>query len=82
MKSVATAKATPIMDACECRADIGKGKLIEEDDESSTKDELDDTDEHLAILIRKFSKLKFKRNATAPRPFGGGQSKSSNLVDR
>lgn len=73
------------MDVCEGRAEVGKGKgkLIEEDDASSTQDDLDDIDKHLAFLARKFSKLKVKRNATAPRPFRrSGQPKSSNLVNR
>ncbi|XP_063942761.1 uncharacterized protein LOC135150404 [Daucus carota subsp. sativus] len=55
-----------------------KGKIIEENKESSAQDELDDLDEHLAFLARKFSKLKFKRNAANSRPFNrGNQSKPS-----
>nr|XP_017250775.1 PREDICTED: uncharacterized protein LOC108221405 [Daucus carota subsp. sativus] len=60
-----------------------KGKAVEETDEPSTQDELDDLDEHLAFLARKFSKLKFKRNAASSRPFNrGNQSKPSGMVDR
>ena len=41
------AKATPRKDACESRAAAGieKGKLTDEDDESSTQDELDNFDD-------------------------------------
>ena len=34
----------------------------------ATKDELDEIDEHLTILSRRFSKLKFKRNPNMYKP--------------
>ncbi|XP_063945970.1 uncharacterized protein LOC135151450 [Daucus carota subsp. sativus] len=71
--------------ACEGKKDDGKkkAKIIEKDEESSAQDELDDLDEHLAFLARKFSKLKFKRNAVSSRPFNrGNQSKPFGMVDR
>ncbi|XP_063936091.1 uncharacterized protein LOC135147168 [Daucus carota subsp. sativus] len=71
--------------ACEEKKDDGKkkAKIIEEDEESSAQDELDDLDDHLAFLARKFSKLKFKQNAVSSRLFNrGNQSKPSGMVDR
>ncbi|XP_063941537.1 uncharacterized protein LOC135149680 [Daucus carota subsp. sativus] len=84
LKSVIAGK-TSSSSACEGKKDDGKkkGKVIEEDEELSAQDELDDLDEHLAFLARKFSKLKFKRNAVSSRPFNrGNQSKPSGMVDR
>ncbi|XP_063942640.1 uncharacterized protein LOC135150307 [Daucus carota subsp. sativus] len=84
LKSVIAGK-TSSSSACDGKKDDGKkkGKVIEEDEEPSAQDELDDLDEHLAFLARKFSKLKFKRNAVSSRPFNrGNQSKSSGMVDR
>ncbi|XP_063942882.1 uncharacterized protein LOC135150486 [Daucus carota subsp. sativus] len=60
-----------------------KGKIIKENEEPTAQDELDDLDEHLAFLARKFSKLKFKRNDAISRPFNrGNQYKPSCMVDR
>ena len=79
-----SAKATPSKDTYEGRTKAikGKGKMIEDDD-SSTQDELDDLDEHLAFLTRKFSKLKFKRNPAFTKPFRrDNQQNKINFVDR
>ncbi|XP_063945973.1 uncharacterized protein LOC135151452 [Daucus carota subsp. sativus] len=84
LKSVIAGKASS-SSACEGKKDDGKkkAKIIEEDEESSAQDELDDLDEHLAFLARKFSKLKFKRNVVSSRPFNrGNQSKPSGMIDR
>ncbi|KAK1372453.1 hypothetical protein POM88_028646 [Heracleum sosnowskyi] len=64
MKMKGTAKATPNSDVCEGRAKSskGKGKMYEED-ESSNQEDMDELDEHLAFLSRKFSKLKFKNKS-------------------
>ncbi|XP_063949970.1 uncharacterized protein LOC135152795 [Daucus carota subsp. sativus] len=60
-----------------------KGKAIEENEEPTAQDELDELDGHLVFLARKLYKLKFKRNATSSRPFNrGNQSKPSGMVDR
>lgn len=40
-----------------------------EEDEASTEDELDELDEHLSLLLRKFSKLKLQRNFAGPKSF-------------
>ena len=66
LKSLFTGKASS-SNACEGKNEIGKnrGKIIEENEEFSTQDELDDLDEHLAFLARKFSKLKFKEMLSA-----------------
>ena len=71
------------MEAYQGRVEASKGKckLIEEDDESFTQNELNDIDEHL--LSRKFSKLKYNINSSTPRPFrNSSQPKSLNFVDR
>ena len=84
LMSVIAGKASS-SSACDGKKDDGKkkGKAIEEDEELSAQDELDDLDEHLAFLARKFSKLKFKRNAASSRPFNRGNlSKPSGMVDR
>ena len=82
---VACATTTPSKNACEGRAEghKGKNKMVVVDDEDSTDEDIDDIDEHLAFLARKFSKLKFKKNSSSARPFRrSNQSRSSNLVDR
>ena len=49
--------------AGENKQDAGKGKSKEEsEDESVHQENLDDIDEYLAFMSRRFSKLKFKRN--------------------
>ena len=82
---VACATTTPSKSACESRAEghKGKNKMVVVDDDDSTDEDIDDIDEHLAFLARKFSKLKFKKNSSSARPFRrSNQSRSSNLVDR
>ncbi|KAK1357211.1 hypothetical protein POM88_050467 [Heracleum sosnowskyi] len=71
------AEATPSQSACEGRAESRKckGKMIEES-EPINQEEMDELDDHLAFLSRKFSKLKFKRNPDVSRPF------KKDLVDR
>lgn len=46
----------------------GKGKAVEEDNDCSTQDELDDLDENLAILSKRFSNYKFKRSKSFSKP--------------
>ena len=62
----------------------GKGKADDEE-ESSNQDDLDEIDEYLAFLSRRFSKLKFKRNPNMSKSISqfrkdGQQNKS--FVDR
>ncbi|KAL8120221.1 hypothetical protein AgCh_017385 [Apium graveolens] len=52
----------------------GKGMVGENEDHLS-QDDMDDIDEHLAFLFRRFAKLKFKKNFTAAKP-------SRNIVDK
>ena len=56
-----------------------------EEADDLTQEELEEIDEHLAFLSRRFSKLKFKRNPTLFRPTTAfrkdGQS-ARGLVDR
>ena len=52
----------------------GKG-LVVENKEKMIQDEMDDIDEHLAFLSRRFSKLKFKKNFGATKP-------NRNMVDK
>lgn len=53
-----------------------------EEDGSTTQDELDELDDHLAFLSRKYSKLEFKRNSAAPKPFRLDFQQGKNLIDR
>lgn len=63
-------KITPNSDVCEGRTKASKGKRkTVDEDESSTHDEIDELDEHLAFLSRQFSELKFKRNSAALEQF-------------
>lgn len=83
-ENAGSAKTTPGTSVCEDRTEKNKGKnkMVAEEDDSS-QEELDDIDEHLAFLSKKFSKLKFKKNASTARPFRrSNQPRSSNLVDR
>ena len=49
--------------AGENRQEAGKGKgKAEIEEESVHQEDLDDIDEYLAFMSRRFSKLKFKRN--------------------
>jgi len=52
----------------------GKG-LVAENEDHLSQDDMDDIDEHLAFLSRRFAKLKFKKNFGAARP-------SRNMVDK
>jgi len=52
----------------------GKGMVAETEDHLS-QDDMDDIDEHLAFLSRRFSKLKFKKNFGAAKP-------NRNMVDK
>ena len=80
-----SANITPSKKSGEGKAEghKGKSKMVMENEDDSTDEELNDIDEHLAFLARKFSKLKFKKNASSARPFRkSNQPRSSNLVDR
>lgn len=44
----------------------GKGKVIEEHD---SDEDMDEIDEHLAFLSKRFSKMKFKKHPNAAKPF-------------
>ncbi|KAL8134079.1 hypothetical protein AgCh_009229 [Apium graveolens] len=52
----------------------GKG-LVDENEEQWSEDEMDDIDEHLAFLSRRFAKVKFKKNFGAAKP-------NRNMVDK
>ncbi|KAL8121230.1 hypothetical protein AgCh_018101 [Apium graveolens] len=52
----------------------GKG-LVAENEDSLSQDDMEDIDEHLAFLSRRFSKLKFKKNFGAAKP-------NRNMVDK
>ena len=53
---------------CEEKEESSKVKLKKEEFDDLTQEELEEIDEHLAFLPRRFSKLKFKRNPTLFRP--------------
>ena len=67
-KKVISSEEEVVLDApnrsvCEGKAEAGKGKgKAEVEDDSMNQDDLDDIDEYLAFLYRRFSKLIFKRN--------------------
>ncbi|KAK1383530.1 hypothetical protein POM88_021265 [Heracleum sosnowskyi] len=63
-----TAKATTSRASCRSDVSKGKGKMTEEEQEPANLDDLDEIDEHIAFLSRKFSKFKFKRNSEARPP--------------
>ena len=52
----------------------GKG-LVAENEDSLSQDDMDDIDEHLAFLSRRFANLKFKKNFRAAKP-------NKNMVDK
>ena len=65
--------------------DTRKGKLKMEESEDLTQEELEEIDDHLFFLSRRFSKLKFKRNPTFSRPpttFRKDSQSGKGLVDR
>ncbi|KAL8120203.1 hypothetical protein AgCh_017376 [Apium graveolens] len=64
-------ESAPNSNVCERK---GKGLVAEHEDQLS-QDEMDDIDDHLAFLSRRFSKLKFKKN------FGAGKP-NRNMVDK
>ena len=78
-------RAISSQQVCEEKEESSKGKLKMEGTEDLTQKELEEIDEHLALLSRRFSKLKFKRNPTLSRPpitfTKDGQSEKG-LVDR
>ena len=64
---------------------MSKGKLKVEGTKDMTQEELEEIDEHLAFLSRRFSKLKFKRNPSMSRPptsFRKDNQAGKSLVDR
>lgn len=76
-------KAAPNPRVCEGRTEPNKGKgvMTEEPDEEDANDD-SDVDEHLAFLSRKFSKLRFKRNYSASKPFKKNFQPNKNMVDK
>ncbi|KAL8124713.1 hypothetical protein AgCh_012388 [Apium graveolens] len=52
----------------------GKG-LVAENEDSLSQDDMEDIDEHLTFLFRRFAKLKFKKNFGAAKP-------NRNMVDK
>ena len=70
---------------CEGKEKTCKGKLKIEGTEEMTQEELQEIDEHLDFLLRRFSKLKFKRNPSLSRPpttFRKDSQSGKSLVDR
>ena len=70
---------------CEEEGEVSKGKLKMEGTEDLTKEELEEIDEHLAFLSKRFSKLKFKRNPSMSRPptsFRKDNQPGKSFVDR
>ncbi|KAK1387194.1 hypothetical protein POM88_015372 [Heracleum sosnowskyi] len=68
-----------------CRSDVskGKGKMTEEEEpEPANLDDLDEIDEHIAFLSRKFSKFKFKRNSEARPPRRDFQPSKNNWIEK
>ena len=61
--------SAPNRNVCEGTSELSKGKeKVEAKDYSMNQEDLDDIDEYLAFLLRRFSKLKFKRNLSVFRP--------------
>ena len=70
---------------CEEKEESSKGKLKMEGSEDLTQEELEEINEHLTFLSRRFSKLKFRRNPTLSRPptnFRKDGQSGKGLVDR
>ena len=61
-------KSVSSKQVCEEKEETSKGKLKIEGTEDLTQEELDEIDEHLAFLSKRFSKLKFKSNPSLSRP--------------
>ncbi|KAK1389761.1 hypothetical protein POM88_017939 [Heracleum sosnowskyi] len=53
-----------------------------EESEPSNQDVMDELDEHLAFLSRKFSKLKFKRSPDVSKPFRKDFQSNTNYIER
>ena len=74
---VETAKSSPNNIVCDGKSEMSKGKrLMAEDEDCHSQDDLDEVDEHLAFLSRRFAKLKFKKNPRAMKPNGNMVEKS------
>ena len=70
---------------CEEEGEMNKWKLKMEGIEDPTKEELEEIDEHLAFLSKRFSKLKFKRNPSMSMPptsFRKYNQSSKRFVDK
>ena len=70
---------------CEGNYELGKGKGKDEaEDDSTHQDNLDDVDEYLVFLSRRFSKIKFKRNPSMSRsnnPYRKDNQQGKSFVD-
>ena len=78
-------RAVSYKQMCEEKKETYKEKLMMEETENLTQEELEEIDEHLAFISRRFFKLKFKRNPTLYRPpttFRKGSQWGKWLVDR
>jgi hypothetical protein len=81
-KRTEAAQSTPNREVCEGRTESSRGKeKVSEELNALQQEELDEIDEHLAFLSRRFSKLKFKRNSGVAKPFNKDFS-TSNFVDK
>ena len=61
--------SAPKRNVCEGKSELSKGKSkVEAEDDSMNQEDLDDIDEYLAFLSRRFSKIKFKRNPSVSMP--------------
>ena len=71
---------------CEGKAEASKGKgKVKVEDDSMNQDDLDDIDEYLAFLSRRFSKLKFKRNPSVSKSipsYRKDSQQNKSFVDR
>ena len=71
----------PSSNAGESKQEAGKGKgKAEIEDESVHQedlDDIDDIDEYLAFMLRRFPKLKFKRNPTMSKSIPSYRKKST-----
>ncbi|KAK1384154.1 hypothetical protein POM88_021889 [Heracleum sosnowskyi] len=77
------AKATTSRASCRSDVSKGKGKMTEEEEpEPANLDDLDEIDEHIAFLSRKFSKFKFKRNSEARPPRRDFQPSKNNWIEK
>ena len=61
--------SAPNRNVCEGTSELCNGKKkVQDEDDSMNQEDLDDIDEYLAFLSRRFSKLKYKRNPSVSRP--------------